>query len=419
LIGRYLSNRSKAAPALLPPAQHTISRRWRTFVLAILVLAGALARPGHVSAQGIWYPGSPSAPGWWYWVPLEIGCARSIAVGANGVPWVLGCEDGPNGTGPARVYYLSWSNGSLVPYQWNWDYASVMTLSVNIEGLPFVTDGNGDVWAETANNGAGDTGYLMEPSGVWGQNSNAGFGAIAAGVTIALFPSNTGEMFYPAQYEDPNLFQPGDLVAGGTVWGIYCAMPCENGPITGVDSSIWYTQYQNYADAPTQIGTPWTQAPGVSAVAITMFTTPGGVWPNASDVFQTPWVLTTSGDLYAWRGPQWVHVPFPEKAVSISDGAVLGQSGILYFCYTTPCYSGSPQPLDWEFQQIYPTTYFGAPIQIKQIATGGVLSQSVIGGPADQTINSLPPGGPIAWAIDYNGNIYYTAFFTFAGGGSQ
>jgi hypothetical protein len=136
LIGRYLSNRSKAAPAVLPPAQRTIDR-WRTFVLAILVLASVFARPGNISAQGFYYPGNVTAPGWWYWVPLEIGCARSIAVGPNGVPWVLGCEDGPNGTGPARVYYLSYSNqDSLIPYQWDYDNFSAMTLSVNLQGVP-------------------------------------------------------------------------------------------------------------------------------------------------------------------------------------------------------------------------------------------------------------------------------------------
>jgi hypothetical protein len=185
LIGRYLSNRSKAAPAVLPPAQRTIDR-WRTFVLAILVLASVFARPGNISAQGFYYPGNVTAPGWWYWVPLEIGCARSIAVGPNGVPWVLGCEDGPNGTGPARVYYLSYSNqDSLIPYQWDYDNFSAMTLSVNLQGVPNATDVNGVVWAETANNGDFNGGYYMEPSGVWVPISNAGAGAIASQVGAA------------------------------------------------------------------------------------------------------------------------------------------------------------------------------------------------------------------------------------------
>ena len=174
--------------------------------------------------------------------------------------------------------------------------------------------------------------------------------------------------------------------------------------------------------------TPWVQLPG-AAVTIAAFTTPVGFAPNpgdispsptASDVVQTLWALTTSGDLYALQSqwsdpfhPQWGHIPFPEKAVWISDGAVLGQSGILYFCYTWQCFSGYPQPGDWVVAKIYPTTNYGAPVQLKQVATGGVISQAVIGGPPFQTINSLPPYSPIAWGIDYQGNIYFAQFISF------
>ena len=129
--------------------------------------------------------------------------ARSISVGPNGVPWILGCTGGdPNGTGPAWVYYLTWSNppGSLSPvYQWNYDYFSAMTLSVNLQGTPNVTDVNGVVWAETANNGSYDTGYLTEPSGVWVAISNGGAGAITAGVPRSVPGTKIGEMFYPSR----------------------------------------------------------------------------------------------------------------------------------------------------------------------------------------------------------------------------
>ena len=73
---------------------------WRALCLALLGLAGMFGQPGSASAQG-----------YWAWAPLGVGCARAISVGPNGVPWILGCTGGnPNGTGPAWVYYLTWSN---------------------------------------------------------------------------------------------------------------------------------------------------------------------------------------------------------------------------------------------------------------------------------------------------------------------
>ena len=253
-----------------------------------------------------------------------------------------------------------------------------------------------------------------EPSGVWVGISNAGAGAIAVGVVRSI-SGNVGEMFYPAQYSDPP--QPGTVFGRGDIWGIYCAIPCENGPITTPNSSIWNAQF-TYIAGNWPGMSPWLQLPG-SAVTITMFTTPGGTSPSASDVVQTPWVLNTSGEVYRWspssgsnaqygQSGQWRKVQTPEPATWISDGSMLGQSGYLYKCVSDACYNGNPAI--WLGVAPYAN---GVPIHLKQIATSGSISQAVVGGNPALIIYS-----PVAWGIDYQGNIYFTEF-VWIGGGAQ
>ena len=135
--------------AALPAARHATVCRWRIFALAVVTLVGVLGQTSNVSAYYAWM-----------WTSLGVGCARSIAVGPNGVPWILGCPGGnAEGTGPAWVYYLSSSRppGSLFPvYQWNYDNFSALTLSINLSGNAFATDANGEVYADASNNATGD-----------------------------------------------------------------------------------------------------------------------------------------------------------------------------------------------------------------------------------------------------------------------
>ena len=392
-------------PAALPRQDATV-RRWRTFVLAVVALAGVLARPDNVSAQG-----------YWAWAPLGVGCARSISVGPNGVPWILGCTGGdPNGTGLAWVYFLTWSSppGSLFPvYQWNYDNISALTLYVNLNGLPYVTDIVGDVWYETGNY-TGSLPSTEEPTGIWSLARPCCVGAIAVGVSRTVPSIAAGEMFYPPQNTH---FSDGQLLAQTTMWGFGCRMIIcfGGGPFNG--SSFWEADFPYVQHEPWAPGqTPWSQLPGLpggaTPVTITMFTDPdNSSSPQALDVQQIPWALTTSGDIYAWQIQYgWVQVALPEPAAWITDGAMLGQSGTLYACFTTQCYSGHPSPGDW-YALILPYTTNG-PVRLKEIAMGGAVSQAIVGGPPDLIINSLPPTGPIAWAIDYGGNIYFSQYIT-------
>ena len=236
------------------------------------------------------------------WQPLGVGCARAISVGPNGVPWILGCSNGdPNGVGPAWVYYLNTSlpPGSLLPhYQWIYDNFSALTLYVNVNGVPYATDTNGNVYSEYYNNADQNPTYLMLPSGVWVPIAAGNpVSSIAASTSVTLIPGwRTGEMFYPAQPYYPRPIPPG---SDGTtnLWGISCYINCYNG-IWKDDTGIWYMQYIPYPES-EPIMTPWAEAGG-SASATTMFTVPSGTSPYGTDIVQIPWVLNSGGNLYRW-----------------------------------------------------------------------------------------------------------------------
>lgn len=100
--------------------------------------------------------------------------------------------------------------------------------------------------------------------------------------------------------------------------------------------------------------------------------------------------------------------PGEAGALWIADGGLLGTSGALYACFT------QPQCNNWTYL-IGPYTTNGTRVTLKQIAMGGAVSQAIVGGPAGLIINSLPPYAPIAWAIDYGGNIYFSQYVRAAG----
>ena len=370
---------------------------WRALCLALLGLAGMFGQPGSASAQG-----------YWAWAPLGVGCARAISVGPNGVPWILGCTGGnPNGTGPAWVYYLTWSNAPesfFTTYKWQYDNISAVTLYVNLNGVPYVTDLVGNVWYETGNY-PGHLGGSETPTGSWSLARPCCVGAIAVSVSSTNAPLNSGEMFYPLQNDD---FWPGQALANTTMWAVGCSTIVCGGPFVG---GIWeaefpFVQYEPWAPGQT----PWSQLPNLfGAVTLTMFTNPdNSSLGTAQDVRQSVWGLDFFGQAFSWQSGQWAHVALPEAGAAwITDGAVLGQSGALYMCFSQPCNAAQ----DWTYV-IAPYTTNGASVSLKQIAMGGVASQAIIGGPPGLIIQSLPPYRPIAWAIDYSGNVYFSQYLS-------
>ena len=291
-----------------------------------------------------------------------------------------------------------------------------MTLYVNLNGVPFATDIFGNVWWEKSNGATGNStgaeeptmfGYGCELSIFPGLFETRLCRAIAVGINGRFL--NLLARCFPKSVV---LLLSRRHCANAAIYGVGCPTLCWMGPFA---YSVGIRPLTAASGRRTCLHTElWrgiyavVSLPG-SATAITMFTTPGGSLPTAVDVRQTPWALTASGDVYSWQlaAGQWVQVPFPEPAISISDGAVLGQSGTLYLCVDFQCWGGNPSSADWN--HIYPTSN-GVFIQLRQAATGGVISQAVIGGPSGQNINSLPPTSPIAWAIDIQGNIYYAQY---------
>ena len=360
----------------------------------------------------------------WAWQPLGVGCARAISVGPNGAPWILGCSQGqPNGVGPAWVYYLntSYPAGSLLPhYQWVYDNFSALTIYVNLNGEPFVTGTDQNVYMEHSVDTQGAGGLIL-PTGNWWKVAEGPVSSIAITASDLFYNVEAGEVFYPWI---PYALFVGTPDASVSIWGINCVDNCYNG-MNKPDSSIWDT-VSTYVDGEPNEALTWLELPG-SATTVTMFTLPEGTAINGSDVEQVPWVLNAEGNVYWWSatdnddtqyGEQgsWKRVATPESIKSITDGAILGQSGILYECATGNifdafCASGQAStPQQWTAMAgPYLEGNPNNPINIKQIALGGSISEAVVGGNPNSRINS-----PTVWAIDYSGNIYYSAQYQIA-----
>src|SRR5580700_9129982 len=127
-------------------------------VAAIAALAGLLAESSTANAQ----TASPIPTTGYSWYQVSPGCASAIAVGPNNIPWILGCGN-PSEVRP--VYYLSQScTGSFFcPVTWQYAGMNAMTLTVNLNGVPFVTDANGTVWSVAESTASIDPGSQWEP----------------------------------------------------------------------------------------------------------------------------------------------------------------------------------------------------------------------------------------------------------------
>jgi hypothetical protein len=401
------TSRTRAVESRSPSHDLTrrAGRRWRSLTGGIVAatFVGVMATANEAHAG-------------WYWVSLGVGCARQIAVGPDDAhPWITGCPNGnAEATGPSHVFYLTTqSGGSLIPtYQWNFDNFSALSIYVNLNGWIFATDAEGRVWEDDGTvNGLG-YGYGYElPGGVWSQVASGAVGAFAATVSTTPCPQcqsplPAGQLWYPAQFETGGINQ-GDYIGNTNIWGIGCGSNCAAGPFTGSNGSIYSMQSDYVAFSPATMS-GWSRLPG-AAMAVTMYAMNGpGVSPQATDCYETPFVLNSEGNIYYWKASSspdnaenglqgsWVQIPVPEPAVSISQDYMLGKSGTVYI------WEGS----SWNYQPLVrPNVQNGVVTPMKQIAAPGFASATwfTAGGRGDI-------GGGTIWGIDYKGNVYYTQY---------
>ncbi len=380
----------------------------RSPIRVSLVVAAALAfnlapaRAQAASPQLIILPPSCS----YVWAPLGTGCARSISVGPNDVPWILGCPGGnANAKGPDWVYYLSYSNpwGNLISTPtWVYDnFPSAMDVFVNMNSLPIVSGSNGQLYVE--DHPDPPTTNDVVPTGIWSaiQTNVATVGSVVVSVGNTNDPYVfTGELFYP--WPAPTGENPYFTL---NVWGIGCGNVCAEGPylpLSGNGNGNIFSTEVEFLQGDTTYNPPWQHLPG-AAIAVALFTDPptSATLADGSNLVQNPWVLNEQGQIWIWNASQhdWTQAPlFPtgsQVTRSLTDHYAIDSGNNVWQWNGDSAGAGS-----WEqVRGLDPGYAGGSGPSIKQIA----YSQAAAGSYAGQSGNIGPSQ---LWGVDYSGNIY-------------
>jgi hypothetical protein len=318
------------------------------------------------------------------WVsPEASGCATSIAVAPNNIPWVVGCGPGPDN----GIYYLQpvWMQTSCQGICFpTWAFADGYGRSVatDYEGNAYVIGAAGQVWAAdflvvTSFNSPPPT----TPTGSWSElspNASGGFAAVGwpspGGCITSLAVTMNADI-------DEAFVTPNFLSFGGP-YPYYYGVGCYSNP----NNSI-------YVYSPDNGVRSWAQVDAqdnAAAVNIAMFTVS---LPTGS--IQTPWTLNAEGGLYSYDrnsgrfvgepGPDGFAYALTDHFVAVSQGSP-GNAGV---------YEWNDGTQSWVF---YMSLFTASGTQITQIAHAGVR------------YSSAGAIGPSAlWGIDSNGGIYYAA----------
>ncbi|MDP9001895.1 MAG: hypothetical protein M3O46_17480 [Myxococcota bacterium] len=322
----------------------------------ITTVAGADVTPSHVWAQ----------------FPIP-GCATSIAVGPNNVPWITGCDAGPD----YSIFYLDYHKsencgiGGCTP-SWHQMSGAARYVSVNLNGAPWVVNSAGEVFVslQDINNPIGF------PNGDWKNVTPRMFAqgsCIGNGLAVPKYnAASVTEVFLAPVSENrvPSL------------WGLGCG--------SSTDAGIYqlpfgWDDYDNTTTGPTD----WQQVGGFAS-AITFFT-------DAANNNQTPWVINTRGNVYRFSNGVFVKQHgfggvFGD-AIAITDHFFLlnsryGQPGVWQWDDTINGLAGNGVP----YAPLASPHHFA----IKQLA----YSAPIVG-------TSVGTIGPSAlWAIDWEGFIY-------------
>lgn len=313
------------------------------------------------------------------------GCATAISVGANDIPWVIGC-------GAPAVFYLanvrSCTGSNLCVATTKWVDANkpgALNIATNLNGKTFITDTAGELWLE---------GYevnTLGPPNVWIPlpTSFAGSPACIQSFAVSSGTQNPVEMI---EFENSVNFS-------GTfdhLWGVGCGGN-PNAPLFTIGPLI-----QPIHDDPSiYFALPvWNQygGPADAASQMALFTEPG---PN---IDQVPWVVA-NGRLYVNRDGAFSVIPTVIGGGSrflsvlrvkyLTDHYILANDGNVYRWHgNAHGWDGNTFGGDATSWILVAGPTPNAPI--KQIAWSQALPNTARG-----TI-----GPSRLWAIDTNGAIY-------------
>lgn len=342
----------------------------RKLAAALLLTTGLVARPS--GAQTLEWVELPTA---------DRGCAASISVGANSIPWITGCNSTPD----KDVFYLNVQSCSPQPCFGTSESWQIATLgqkasSVNVgrDGVPWLLDSAGRIYAGSSNQFP-DTYNQITAWTSLPPNPAMCMSSIAVAENTGFFVDGvtTGTGIYP------------------TIYGLGCS-------ITGGDQYGDHPIYQWNIDlSGAFFGNPiYTPSPGweelgpanYGAKQIVLFNEAGPSNPQAS------WIRDGAGGLWQWDGGNW----------NFGNGAnqlLIGGYTVVWLTdhyleaylwgpsWDSAIYQWSDQTQSWSY---YASGLTAQNTVIKQIASSQAM----------QTNGSATIGPSAVYGIDSNGHIF-------------
>jgi hypothetical protein len=301
------------------------------------------------------------------------GCATSISVGPNNIPFITQCWPG---VGPldSPVAYLTTESscpGCFPSLVWHTlPGASGTSVSININGYPYLLNSMGAVFVATTSQSPND--QVSELDG-WLQLNAANGGCISS-LAPGSFSGNTEE-----NYTAPASSQTEDFL-----YGIGCGGGDRN-------TYAWNLNATNFNGVHYDASPGWFQLDpqqNAAGTKMVLFTEPG---PNNPQII---WVLNSAGQLYSYDGYQFNQEPLP--SVRIRRGWPRPTVTAItdhYIVFGGDIYQWNDSSRSWSY---YVSGITAAGTQIVQLASAQAMNAAGYGvvGPSQ------------LWGLDTHGHIF-------------
>ena len=318
------------------------------------------------------------------------GCATSISVGPNDVPWLIGCGSGAD----HGIYYLAHGEASCSPQPCfgstilSWQRTptgAAKQVAVDLNGLPFVVNSAGNVYAASTTN-ENNSSIIIQDAEFTGWTQ------------LTSSPPKCMNSIAPGEDNGFALVDYTVPMSGDTdfIYGIGCST---------VDSYGDRPIYSWNLDLTNILGITWNAAPweqldpsqGAAAVQAVLFNGPSG--PSNP---QTLWVRNGIGGLYVYQGGQ-----FPQPGGANAFQQVGWTVGSLTDHYASVSFSVAGNVIYEIFQwddasQTWIEYMSGSTSENTHIVTIA-SSQSI------QTTGYGTFGPSSLWGIDNVGHIFFAA----------
>jgi hypothetical protein len=347
---------------------------------ALLVASVLLARRSNAtSATMVWTEVASTVEG----------CATSISVGPNNVPWVIGCGSAAD----EGIFYLDTQPGNTFNnYFWHQVTGSAKQVSLNRDGVPFVLDSKGNVYAALTHSPYNQYSNIFQWKNITSTPQTC-ISRIAAGENnsfslVGLTPAETGS-------GDIELLSLTDNFQNEFIYGLGCTALDQYS-----DRSILSWNW-SLTDGPVATNEIWNASPGwlqidsgSSAAQIALFNGSGSTNP------QVPWVLTGAGGVFAFDGLHF-HQPPAEVTLEQSGWFVLSLTD--HYIDAVNLLNDVVGIFQWSDQQQSWTPYISGTTPQNTEIVEIAASQPI------QTAGNGTFGPSQLWGLDHNGHIFYAS----------